>query len=172
MSNYGWSISKNRVKFQVHLSSRQTNSWTGESKYNAIYQTNFRGHLDTSDFQKEYNVYVSFQSEMTSDFTAAGIDPTNSYAIHMDIGPNIINAAAFRERQTPMMIAYQSQFTNGANVYTRFDVGHTDNCPIRVKSLYNVDTIEFEVFDINGQTIIPNTGPDYQVILSFEEVAF
>jgi hypothetical protein len=169
MSNYGWSITKNRVKFQVHLSSRQTSSWTG-SKYNAIYQTNFRGHLDTSDFQKEYNVYVSFQSEMTSDLTATGINPVDSYVIHMDIGPNIINAAAFRERQTPHMIAYQSQFTNGATVYTRFDVGHTDNAPLRVKSLYNVDTIEFEVFDINGQTIIPDTGPDYQVILSFEEV--
>lgn len=169
MSNYGWTISKNKVKFQVHLSSRQTSSWKG-SKYNAIYHTNFRGHLDTSDFQKEYNVYVSFQSEMTSDFTAAGINPVNTHAIHLDIGPNIINASAYRERQTPHLIAYQSQFTNGATVYTRFDVGTQDNAPLRVKGLYNVDTIEFEVFEMTGQTIIPDTGPEYQVILSFEEV--
>jgi hypothetical protein len=170
MSNYGWSISKNKVKFQVHLSSRQTSSWTGVSKYNAIYQTNLRGHLDTSDFQKEYNVYVSFQSEMTNDFTVAGVNPVDTYAIHVDFGPIIVNASAFRERQTPHLIAYQSQFTNGANVYTRFDVGHTDNAPLRLKSLYNVDTIEFEVFEMTGQTIIPDTGPEYQLILSFEEV--
>lgn len=169
MSNYGWTISKNKVKFQVHLSSRQTSSWKG-SKYNAIYHTNFRGQLDTSDFQKEYNVYVSFQSEMTTDLTAAGINPVNTYAIHMDIGSTIINASAFKDRQTPHLIAYQSQWHHAPNMYNRFDVRNQDNAPLRVKTLYNVDTIEFEVFEMTGQTLVADTAPEYQVILSFEEV--
>jgi hypothetical protein len=124
------------------------------------------------EFQKEYNVTLSMESQMTTDLTSAtGINPLETYCIHLGIGPNYINANAYRERITPHFIAFQTQWINGANVYNRFSVGSSDNPPIRVKSLYNVGKIEFEIFcpTIAGQTPISSTA-SYQAILRFEEV--
>ena len=171
MSVYGLSVSAGKVAFNIHLSSLQTTSYIGTA-YNASYHVDLRQHIDVSDFQKEYNVTLSMESEMTTDLTTAtGINPLESYCIHLGIGPNYINANAFRERITPHFIAFQTQWINGANVYNRFSVGSSDNPPIRVKSLYNVGKIEFEIFSptVAGQVPIESTA-SYQVILRFEEV--
>ena len=166
MSVYNADVKK---KFNIHLSSVQTNSWTG-SLYDARYTVNLRGHLAEEDFQKQYDVYLTMQSEMTNDLASAtGINPLDTYAIHLDIGPNYINSNAFRERATPHFITFQSQYTNGANIYTRFDVGSQDNSPLRITSLYNVSFIGVNVFNLIGQTTVPSTA-DYQVILHFVEV--
>lgn len=171
MSVYGLSVSAGKVAFNLHLSSLQTASYIGTA-YKASYHVDLRQHIDVSDFQKEYNVTLSMESEMTTDLTTAtGISPLETYCVHLGIGPNYINANAFRERVTPHFIAFQTQWINGANVYNRFSVGSSDNPPIRVKSLYNVGTINFEIFcpTIAGQTPIESTA-NYQVILRFEEV--
>jgi len=157
-----------KKKFNIHLSSRQTNSFSGPL-YNARYFINLRGHVDESDFSKAWDVYMTFHSDKTTDLTTAtGINPLESYAMHLDIGPNFINAAAFRERNTPLFIMYQESFTNGATVYTGFSTGNTDNSPIRINSLYNVSYINFEIFNINGQTICNSTA-NYHIILHFCE---
>ena len=166
MSVYNADVKK---KFNIHLSSLQTASWTG-SLYDARYKVDLRGHLAEDDFQKQWDVYLTMQSDMTNDLASAtGINPLDTYSIHLDIGPNFINSAAFRERATPNYIAFQSQYTNGANVYSRFDVGSQDNSPLRVTSLYNVSYIGFNVFNLIGQTTVPSTA-DYQVVLHFVEV--
>lgn len=171
MSVYGLSVSAGKVAFNIHLSSLQTASYIGTT-YNATYHVDLRQHIDASDFQKEYNVTLSMESEMTTDLTSAtGINPLDTYCVHLGIGPNYINANAYRERITPHFIAFQTQWINGANVYNRFSVGSSDNPPIRIKSLYNVGKIDFEIFcpTIAGQTPIESTA-NYQVILRFEEI--
>ena len=170
MSVYGYSVSNGKTAFNIHLSSLQTASYSG-SVYDATYTVDLRQHIDVSDFQKEYNVTLAMESETTTDLeSATGINPLETYAIHLDIGPNFINANAFRERSTPHFIAFQAQWINGANVYNRFSVGSSDNPPIRVKSLYNVSNIGFDIFSpsIAGQVPISSTA-NYQVILRFEE---
>jgi len=171
MSVYGYSVSKGKTSFNIHLSSLQTASYMG-SIYDAMYDVNLRGHLDVSDFQKEYNVYIALESQAITDLTTAtGINPLETYTIHMDIGANFINSASFRERVTPDFIAFQQQWINGANVYNRFSVGSSDNPPIRIKTLYNVGQIGFNIFcaSVTGQTPLANTSANYQVILRFEE---
>lgn len=171
MSVYGLSISGGKVAFNIHLSSLQNASYIG-TPYNATYHVDLRQHIDVSDFQKEYNVTLSMESEMTTDLaTATGINPIESYCVHLGIGPNNINANAYRERITPHFIAFQTQWINGATVYNRFSVGSSDNPPVRVRSLYNVGKIDFEIFSptVNGQTPIESTA-NYQAILRFEEV--
>lgn len=171
MSVYGYSVSNGKTAFNIHLSSLQTASYSG-SVYDATYTVDLRQHIDVSDFQKEYNVTLAMESEMTTDLASAtGINPLETYAIHLDIGPNFINANAFRERTTPHFIAFQNPWINGANVYNRFSVGSSDNPPIRVKSLFNVSSIGFNMFSpsIAGQVPISSTA-NYQVILRFEEV--
>ena len=170
MSVYGYSVSNGKTAFNIHLSSLQTASYSG-SVYDATYTVDLRQHIDVSDFQKEYNVTLAMESEMTTDLeSATGINPLETYAIHLDIGPNFINANAFRERSTPHFIAFQTQWINAANVYNRFSVGSSDNPPIRVKSLYNVSSIGFNMFSpsIAGQVPISSTA-NCQVILRFEE---
>ena len=166
MSIYGYSITRGKTRFNINLSSYQVNSWTGRL-YDAIYSIDLRGHLDSSDFQKEYNVTLSFESESTTNQLLSG----TSYAIHLDLGSNKINSHAFREAKTPHFIAYKSFFNLGdGTLYIRFDTHDSDNPPIRVNSLYNLDKIGFNVFNINGQATITSTTLNYQLTLSFEEV--
>lgn len=171
MSVYGLSVSNGKTAFNVHLSSLQTTSYMG-SIYDAVYDVNLRGHLDVSDFQKEYNVYIALESQAITDLTTAtGINPLETYAIHMDFGANFINTACFRERSTPDFIAFQQQWHHAPNMYNRFSVGSSDNPPLRVKTLYNVGQIGFNIFpaSVAGQTPLGNTSANYQIILRFEE---
>ena len=166
MSVYGYSINKGKVSFNIHLSSYQVNSWTG-SLYNAVYSVDLRGHLDVSDFSKEYNVSFYLESEYISDGT---IDPLTLYGCHVDIGSCPINAVAYRERVTPHFIISKGFFNNAANVlYTTLKAGSNDNPPIRINSAYGLDHIGINIFDLNGQTTLVSTNA-YNVILRFEEV--
>ena len=90
MSIQGFSISRGKTKFQVHLSSVQTNSWTG-SEFDARYTVDLRNHVDVSDMNKAYNCYVCFRTNGTDD-----INMTYLYHLHLDIGANAINAHAYR----------------------------------------------------------------------------
>jgi hypothetical protein len=168
MSVYGYSIEKQKVKFNIHFSSVQTSSYTG-TRYNAIYSVNLRGHLDVSDFQKSYDVRIILDSEPTSDATSAGINPSVIHCIHLDLG-NKINVSAFKERVTPHFIAFKTNFNDTTGLlFTRFDTRYGDNAPIRVNSLYGVDTIGFNLFETIGQTSLTNSL-NYNFILAFEEV--
>lgn len=166
MSVYGYSISKGKTAFNIHLSSYQVNSWTG-SLYNATYYVDPRGHLDVSDFKKEYNVYLSIESEAVTDNT---INPLSTYACHLDIGSSTANVATFRDRIMPMFIVYKDTFNNAVSaLYTRFKVGSQDNPAIRINSLFGLDHVGINIFDINGQATCTSTA-NFQVILRFEEV--
>jgi hypothetical protein len=170
MSVYGYSIEKEKVKFNIHFSSYQTNSYTGP-RYNAIYNVNLRGHLDVSDFQKAYDVRLILESTGTSDATATGIDPNAVHAVHVDFGGNFANISAFRERCTPCFIAHKTFYNLTDNTLVwRFDSRYGDNSPIRVKSLYGFDTLGFNLFDVNGQASLTNSTVQFHFILAFEEV--
>lgn len=166
MSVVGYSISKGKTAFNIYLSSYQVNSWTG-ALYNATYTVDTRGHLDVSDFQKEYNVYLSLESEAVTDNT---IDPNKTYAIHLRLGQNYLNVATFRDRLAPDFIAYKNIYNNAAAaVFTSFKTTSQDNPPVRVASLFGLDSLTLTIFDINGQTTCTSTA-NFQVILRFEEV--
>jgi hypothetical protein len=166
MSVYGYSIARGKVAFNIHLSSYQVSSFTGPL-YNAVYNVDLRGHLDVSDFSKEYNVTFYLESEYISDGT---IDPLTLYGCHVDIGNCPINAVAFRERATPHFIISKGFFNNAAGtLYTTLKAGSNDNPPIRINSAYGLDHIGINIFDVNGQATVNSTNA-YQVILRFEEV--
>jgi hypothetical protein len=166
MSVYGYSIAKGKVSFNIHLTSYQIASYTG-SLYNATYSVDLRGHLDVSDFSKEYNVSFYMESEYISD---GSIDPLTLYGCHVDIGNNKINTSAFRERNTTQFILSKSFYNNNANVlYTSLRAGQDNNPPIRLSSAYNINSIYINMFDVNGKTTINSTNA-YQIILHFEEV--
>jgi hypothetical protein len=168
MSVYGYSISKGKTRFNIYVSSRQINSFTG-TIYDATYTIDLRGHIDVTDFQKEYNVTLAFDSEASSD-DINDINPDKTYAIHLDLGGNKINTHGFREIKTPHFIAFKDSFTASSSLFTRFKIANTDNASIRVQSLYNLDKIGFNLFDIDGQATLTSTTLDYQFVLSFEEV--
>jgi hypothetical protein len=166
MSVYGYSINKGKVSFNIHLSSYQVNSWTG-SLYNAVYSVDLRGHLDVSDFSKEYNVSFYMESEYIND---GSIDPLTLYGCHVDIGTSFINTSAYREKNTTHFILSKGFFNNTAGtLYTSLRAGQDNNPPLRIKGAYNLDRITLEMFDLNGKTVINSTNA-YQVILRFEEV--
>ena len=167
MSVYGYSISKGKTAFNIHLSSYQVNSWTGSNKYDAVYSVDMRGHLDVSDFSKEYNVYFFLESENFSDNS---IFPETLYGCHVDIGNSYVNAAAFRERITPHFIVTKYYYNTAAGVlFTALKAGSNDNPPIRTSNAFGLDHIGINVFDLNGQGTLVS-GAAYQVILRFEEV--
>jgi len=169
MSIYGYSIEKQKVRFNIHLNSFQPNSFTG-SIYNATYTINLRGHLDVSDFQKSYDVRLLLLSGATTDATATGINPDVIHAIHCDFGGNKVNSHSFRERTNPLFIAYKTIYNTSTGVQgCFFDCRYEDNAPVRVNSLYGFDTFGFNLFEVSGQVSLTcNIG--YQLILAFEEV--
>jgi len=164
MSISGYSISKGKTRFNIALNSTQSDR-TG-ALYDAFYPVDLRGHLDVSDFQKEYNVYLAFQSVGTTFDEVIG-PPV--LMVHLELGGNQINSYAFAERKTPHFLVFKSYYTGASPPDSgRYDTKITDNAPIRVKSLYNLDKIGFNVINTSNQTFA--TSLDYQVILSFEEV--
>ena len=170
MSVFGYSIEKQKVRFNIHFNSFQTSSYTG-TRYNATYSVNLRGHLDVSDFQKSYDVRLLLLSGATTDATATGINPDIIHAIHCDFGGNKVNVSAFRERTTPLFIAFKTIYNTSTAVQgCFFDCRYEDNAPVRVNSLYGFDTFGFNLFEVSGQVSLTSSTIGYQLILSFEEV--
>jgi hypothetical protein len=171
MSVYGYSIAKEKVGFNIHFTSAIANSWTG-TQFDACFPIDLRGHLEVSDFQKEYNVYLSFRSAPSADVEIA----TNSlYAVHLDIGNNNINADAYSRIKVPHYILNVGQITNAGNTANTYNLvcSWQDNAPIRVKTLYGVDNIRVNIINIATQsTFNPavNANNNYHFILRFEEV--
>ena len=169
MSIQGFSISKGKVKFQVHLSSTQTNSWTG-SEFDARYTVDLRNHVDVSDMNKAYNCYVCFRTTGTDD-----INMTYLYHLHLDIGANAINAHAYRELSCPHTILKLESYSNGGVDYVSAFSEYQTNPPLFVKTLFNVDTIGVLVSQINpadnpATSTVTWANTNYHMILYFEEV--
>jgi len=91
MSIQGYSISKGKTKFQIHLSSTQVNNYTG-TEFDARYTVDLRNHIDVSDMSKPYLCSVSFRTNGSDDPVL-----TDLYGLHLDIGSNMINAHAYKE---------------------------------------------------------------------------
>ena len=165
MSVYGYSISKGKTRFNINLTSAQTNDRTG-ALYDAFYTINLRSHLDSTDFQKEYNVYLAFESEGTSN----QIPVDGIYAIHLELAGNRINSFASAELRLPHFLVFKSYTnTSAGTLFVRFDTKASDNSPLRVRSLYGLDKVGFSVFDAITNTIFDG-NVNYQVTLAFEEV--
>ena len=165
MSVYGYSIAKGKTRFNVNLTSSQTNDRIG-AIFDSFYTINLRGHLDSTDFQKEYNVYLTFESEASSSL----LDPALIYAIHLELGGNKINSYSSQDLRLPHFIAFKSIYNDsGGTAVVRFDTKPSDNAPIRVKSLYGLDKIGFNLFNATTNETYENTL-NYQATLSFEEV--
>ena len=171
MSVYGYSITKEKVGFNIHFTSAIANSWTG-TQFDATFPIDLRGHLEVSDFQKEYNVYLTFRSAPSTDVEIAA---NSLYGVHIDIGNNNINAVAYSNVKVPHYILNVGQITNAANTANTFNLvcAWQDNAPIRVKTLYNVDNVKINIINIATQsTFNPavNANNNYHFILRFEEV--
>ena len=164
MSIQGYSISKGKTRFQVHLSSTQTNNYTG-SEFDARYTIDLRNHVDVSDMSKPYNCYVCFRTN-GSDAPVL----TDLYGLHLDIGSNAINAHAYKEGITPHTILKVESFANGGVDYVSVYSEYQTNPPLFVKTLFNVDTIGVNVLKINGIETVAWANTDYHMILYFEEV--
>lgn len=171
MSIYGYSISNQKVGFNLHFTSAIAASWTG-TQFEATFPVDLRGHLDVSDFQKEYDVYLTFRSAFSADVE---IGPNSLYAAHIDIGNNSINAESYSNIKVPHYILNIGQITNAANTANTFNLvcSWQDNAPIRVKTLYTVDNIKMNIINVaTNQTFNPAVfaNNNYHFILRFEEV--
>lgn len=166
MSIKGYSISKGKTKFQIHLSSTQSNNWSGVSDYDARYNVDLRNHIDVSDMNKAYNLYVNFRSNPSSE-----PNPADLFALHLDIGNNMINAHSFRENATPHLILKCELVANvvSTDLYSVY-CDSTFNSPLYVKTLYNVDVIGVNLLKINPVQTVPWSATEYHMILHFEEV--
>jgi hypothetical protein len=98
MSIKGYSITRGKVRFQIHLSSTQTNNYTG-TEFDARYTVDLRNHIDVSDMDKSYLCSVSFRTNGTDDPLL-----TDLYVLHIDIGSNKINAYGYKEGIAPHTI--------------------------------------------------------------------
>jgi len=167
MSVYGYSVSKGKTNFNIHFSSYQTSSWTGTNKYDAIYTVDLRGHIDVSDFNKSYNVYLFLESE---NFGDNSIYPETAYACHLVIGSSFINCSAFREKNTPQFIISKYYYNTAAGVlFTALKAGQNDNGPVTITNAFGLDSVAIRIFDLNGQVTLVS-GANYQFILRFEEI--
>jgi hypothetical protein len=164
MSIQGYSISKGKTKFQIHLSSTQVNNYTG-NEFDARYTVDLRNHVDVSDMSKPYLCSVSFRTNGSDDPVL-----TDLYGLHLDIGSNSINAHAYKEGITPHTILKVESFSNGGVDYVSVYSEYQTNSPLFVKTLFNVDTIAVNVLKINGMETVAWPNTNYHMILYFEEV--
>ena len=152
------------------LDSYNTNSYTGPL-YKAIYFIDLN-HIITNndDYSKSYYMYCTFISE-AGDNTTNLINSTNVYTLHIDMGKGI-NVFQYKNVKTPSFILPVLTILNEASAnspYTSFYLKDSDQCPVVVPNMLNINYIAINVNDASTNSTTTAAVTNYVCCLTFVE---
>lgn len=119
------------------------------------------------DFSKSYKVYLAVES--TTGSSSIGFSPC--YLLDINIGSNFINGKSNLPVVRPRFKVPVDVIKLGVGSTINYmNARFRDNPPIILKSLYNVDYVEFKLFTINGIPLGAGFAIGVQYHLYFEEI--
>ena len=164
--------------FKIYLDSNKTTSFSG-IQFDATYIVDLTKVLTVdADFDKTYNMSFAFRSR-SGNAATTGLTMNDVYSLNLELGKGFNTYTANMNRNAVGIIPINNDFT----AYTStacpsfWDAKDSDNAPITVKNVRNVNTIRLTVVNtttdaifnaINDNTI--NTNTKYVCILTFTEV--
>lgn len=172
-----------KKNFKVWLDSNNANSWTGT-------QFDAKFHVDLNQCVREawrlnssYKMTFSFISK-ASTFAVGTVSSTNNYTLHIDLGQGTPTMYRFTSVRTPAGIVRVSNVGSGvwtvttgtADVPVYFDAVPTDNEPVFINNLKNVNGIFVNLIQAGSGTFNSadnagiNAATKYILCLNFEEV--
>jgi hypothetical protein len=164
--------------FKVYLDSNKTTSFSG-NQFDATYIVDLTKVLTVdADFDKTYNMSFAFRSRSGNGATT-GLNMNDVYSLNLELGKGFNTYTANMNRNAVGIIPINNDFT----AYTStacpsfWDAKDSDNAPITVKNVRNVNTIRLTVVNTTTDAIFNatndntiNTNTKYVCVLTFTEV--
>ena len=154
----------NPVSFNIYFNNNNTNAIG--TRQNIKFPVDLSEVVSYEDFSKSYKVYLALESTTGS----SSVQNIPCYFLDINIGTNFINGKSNLPVLRPRFkVPVEVIKLSAISVINYMNVKFTDNPPIILKSLYNVNYVEFKLFYINGAVVNPfAVGVQYQ--LHFEEI--
>jgi len=163
--------SKQKRTFKIFLDSNNTESYDG-SLFNATYYVDLTHIIfQDEDFDKQYKMSFNFQSIFNTT-AISGFDPKPIYSLHIDMGKGL-NIFQYRQVKNPSGLLQISNYVDGANNYYGFNTKETDNLPVLVQNIRNMNMITLNVINTTTNSTLSgiNAGTmNYICVLTFEEI--
>lgn len=160
-------ISNKEVKrtFKIFLDSNRSNSFSG-GLFNANYYIDLTHIIfNDNDFNKSYYMYISFVSRPSIDIGATGLDLSNVYTLHIDMGKGL-NIYQFNQVKNVSAIVPISYIPTAAPL-AYFNL--TDNLqkPVFIQDIRNISYITLNLINTtNNTTFSPNTPANFSYVCS------
>lgn len=166
---------KPRRTFKVFLDTNDTSSYTGK-QFNAQFPIDLTQVIrNADDYNKSY--YMTIQYLSRYDVTGTNtISQGSVYSLHVDMGRGI-NVYQNRKVKLPSALVRVGSLVNGASLYTWFDCKPTDNEPMFIENLRDLNSVTLNLIDTTNNTTFNtadtgsiNTAAKYVCVLTFIEV--
>ena len=164
--------------FKVYLDSNKTTSFTG-NQFDATYIVDLTKVLTVdADFDKTYNMSFAFRSRSGNGATT-GLTMSDVYSLNIELGKGLNTYTANMNRNAVGIIPINNDFTSYTSTAcpSFWDAKDSDNSPITVKNVRNVNVIRLTVANTTTDAIFNatndntiNTNTKYVCVLTFTEV--
>jgi hypothetical protein len=160
--------------FKIALVSDDTSSWTG-LQMDAMYTIDLKKIISDPDaYDKPYEVSFTFKS-ISATATNSGVDMTKLYALCLEFGKGFTTYQNRSKKNYAGLLTINNDFTvytsTACNVY--FDTKESDNAPIYLNNIKNLDTIRVNVVNTSDNTTLLDANKaylKYVCILTFKQV--
>lgn len=164
--------------FKVYLDSNKTSSFSG-NQFDASYIVDLTKILTVdADFDKTYNMSFAFRSR-SGNVAITGLSMNDVYSLNIELGKGLNTYTANMNRNAVGIIPINNDFTayTSTSCPSFWDAKDSDNSPITVKNVRNVNVIRLTVANTTTDAIFNatndntiNTNTKYVCVLTFTEV--
>lgn len=160
--------------FKVALCSDNTASWSG-FQMDANYTIDLKTiNPDLVDYDKPYKVTFNFKS-ISATSANSSLTMTKIYALCLDFGKGY-NTYQYRQgKNYSGLLTLVNDFTvytsTACNIF--FDTKETDNAPLYLPNIQNINNIRLNVIDVSDNSTLPDANKaflKYCCILTFEQL--
>lgn len=160
--------------FKIALVSEDSSSWSGV-QMDATYNIDIKKIVsDPKELERPYEVSFTFKS-ISATSANSGLSMTNLYALCLDFGKGFTTFQNRFNKNYAGLLTLNNDFTaytsTACNIY--FDTKETDNAPLILSDLKNLNYIKLNVVNTSDNSTLPDGNKaflKYVCILTFKQL--